>query len=149
MMRCRFAARELRRTLRSTGQPDFCSVQAWYEWQGTGKKKQPFFFGAKDGKPLALAGLWESCELEGELLDTCAILTTAANEVVSTVNDRMPAILPVESFAIWLDPANDDEASLQELLCPFPAEALFARKVGTLVNNARNEDPRCVQEADS
>jgi putative SOS response-associated peptidase YedK len=58
-----------------------CLIPAdgWYEWQGTGKRKQPFFFGAKDGKPLALAGLWESCELDGELLDTCAILTTSAN----------------------------------------------------------------------
>jgi putative SOS response-associated peptidase YedK len=61
----------------------------------------------------------------------------------------MPAILSAESFERWLDPANDDKASLQELLGPFPTEALFARKVGRIVNNARSEDPRCVQEADS
>ena len=83
------------------------------------------------------------------MIDSCAVLTTTANELVEPVNDRMPAILSAESFERWLDPANDDKASLQELLGPFPTEALFARQVGTLVNNARNEDPRCVQEADS
>jgi putative SOS response-associated peptidase YedK len=82
------------------------------------------------------------------LIDSCAVLTTTANELVEPVNDRMPAILSAESFERWLDPANDDKASLQDLLCPFPADMLFARKVGTLVNNARNEDARCVQEAD-
>jgi putative SOS response-associated peptidase YedK len=128
-----------------------CLIPAdgWYEWQGMGKKKQPFFFGARDGKPLAFAGLWESCGLEGKLIDSCVVLTTTANEVVSVANDRMPAILPAESFERWLDPANDDKASLQDLLSPFPTEALFTRKVGTLVNNARNEDSRCMQEADS
>jgi putative SOS response-associated peptidase YedK len=127
-----------------------CLIPAdgWFEWQGTGKKKQPYFFGPKDGKPFSFAGLWATAELEGERIDSCAILTTEANDLVTPVNSRVPAILPAKSYDVWLDPANDDAAALQELLRPFRAEALFARKVGTLVNNARNEDPCCVQESD-
>jgi putative SOS response-associated peptidase YedK len=70
---------------------------------------------------------------------------TSINRIRTASAGRMAA----GAFAVWLDPLNQDTGSLQDLLCPFPAEALFARKVGTLVNNSRNEDPRCVQEADT
>ena len=54
-----------------------CLVPAdsWYEWKEEGKKKQPYLFGAKDGKPFAFAGLWESCALDGTQIDSCAILS--------------------------------------------------------------------------
>jgi putative SOS response-associated peptidase YedK len=114
----------------------------WYEWQPTGgKKKQPYFFGPKDGKPLAFAGLWEAYEEEGELVETCAILTTAANELVSQVHNRMPVILAPGDFDEWLDPASPD---VQELLLPFPADALFARMVSTFVNKVQNQGPECI-----
>jgi putative SOS response-associated peptidase YedK len=125
-----------------------CLIPAdgWYEWQATGgTHKRPYFFGAKDGKPLALAGLWESWEHEGESLETCAILTTDANEVAAPVHNRMPVILPAEAHADWLDPANQDAASLQDLLRPFPADLLFARRVSTYVNNVKNQGPQCVE----
>jgi hypothetical protein len=54
-----------------------------YEWKVEGKKQQPFFFGPRDGKPIAFAGLWELWEHEGVVLDTCAILTTEANELAA------------------------------------------------------------------
>jgi putative SOS response-associated peptidase YedK len=50
-----------------------------------------------------------------------------------------------DAHADWLDPDNQDAGSLQDLLRPYPAEALFARRVGTLVNNPRSDDPPCVQ----
>jgi putative SOS response-associated peptidase YedK len=85
-----------------------CLVPAdgWYEWQGQGKHKQPYFFAPTDGKPLAFAGLWETWGRAGEALATCAILTTAANELTAPVHDRMPVILPAEAYTAWLDPAN-------------------------------------------
>ena len=59
-----------------------------------------------------------------------------------------PVILPADAYARWLDPDNQDVASLQDLLRPYPSEALTAHKVGTLVNNPRHDDPRCLQPAD-
>jgi putative SOS response-associated peptidase YedK len=107
--------------------------------------KRPYFFGPKDGKLLALAGLWESWEHEGEVLDTFAILTTDANEVAAPVHSRMPVILPAESYDAWLDPGNQDAASVQDLLRPYPGDLLFARRVSTYVNNVKNQGPQCIE----
>jgi len=79
-------------------------------------------------------------------VESCAILTTDANELAATVHNRTPVILPAEAYAAWLDPANQDAASLQDLLRPYPAaEGLFARQVSTLVNNARHDGSQCVE----
>jgi putative SOS response-associated peptidase YedK len=68
-----------------------CLVPAdgWYEWKAEGRRKQPYLFGPTDGRPLAFAGLWEAGRA-GLALDTCAILTTGANELAAPVHDRMP-----------------------------------------------------------
>lgn len=61
------------------------------EWQRTGGKKQPFFFRMRDERPFGFAGLWERWEGEdGRVINSCAILTTEANEVLRPVHDRMP-----------------------------------------------------------
>ena len=127
-----------------------CLVPAdgWYEWQPTGgKKKQPYFFGPRDCKPIAFAGLWESWEHEGELLDTCAILTTDANEVAAPVHNLIPVILPAEAIDAWLDPANQDVATVQSLLLTYPAYRMRSYPVSTWVNNPRHDDPRCIEPA--
>ncbi len=58
---------------------------------------------------------------------------------------RMPVILPVHAYKRWLDVTNQDVASLHDLLRPYPAEALYARPVSVLVNNPRNDAPRCLE----
>jgi putative SOS response-associated peptidase YedK len=116
-----------------------CLVPAdgYYEWKKLdAKKKQPYFYGAKDGKLLAFAGLWEE--------DTFTILTTEANELAAQVHNRMPVILGPDAHDQWLDTENQD---VQDLLRPFPADLLFARKVSTYVSNAKNQGPQCVEEA--
>lgn len=127
-----------------------CLIPAdgWYEWQATGgKQKQPYFFGPKDRKPLAFAGLWESCELEGVAISSCAVLTTNANQLAAPVHSRMPVILPPQAYDAWLDPENQDVASLQDLLRPSPAELLKSYPVSTWVNSPRHDDPRCLEPA--
>jgi putative SOS response-associated peptidase YedK len=124
-----------------------CLVPAdgWYEWKAEGKKKLPFYFGAKDGAPVALAGLWESWEKDGELLETFALLTTEANKVAATVHTRMPVIIPSDEFERWLDLGNQDVATLQDLLLPSQAEKLVVRPVSTRVNNPKNEEAECIE----
>jgi putative SOS response-associated peptidase YedK len=46
--------------------------------------------GNLDLRPMAFAGLWESYENQGELDETCAILTTEANELAAQAHSRMP-----------------------------------------------------------
>jgi putative SOS response-associated peptidase YedK len=93
---------------------------------------------------LAFAGLWEVCERDGELMETFAILTTAANSLAATLHTRMPVILPAGAFERWLDPGNQDVASLRDLLHPCPAARLVVRPVSTRVNSSRNEGAECI-----
>lgn len=123
-----------------------CLIPAtgFYEWQRTGaKKRRPWLFSLASNRPFAFAGLWEPGPREGAS-PTCAILTTEPNDITRPVHDRMPVILPPDGYARWLDPQAGDAVALRPLLVPFPASAMAARAVSTAVNNARFDDPACL-----
>jgi putative SOS response-associated peptidase YedK len=128
-----------------------CLVPAsgFYEWLALagGKRKQPYCFRPGDERPWAFAGLWERWQGPDGPVESCAILTTAANEVVRPVHDRMPVILPRQHWAAWLDPQAQDAGQLVPLLRPYPADALSAYPVGLAVNNPRNDRPECLAAA--
>ena len=122
-------------------------ADAFYEWQRRGERsKQPFAIRRRDGEPLAFAGLWELWRAEddadGPLLRTCTIITTPANDAIAPLHDRMPAVLPQQAWAEWLDPAVTDLARLMPLLQPAPPADFLIYPVGREVNNARNEGPQ-------
>jgi putative SOS response-associated peptidase YedK len=124
-----------------------CLVPAdgFYEWARHAGKRQPIHFRLRDGRPFAFAALWERWQAPGApAVESCAILTTAANELVRQAHDRMPAILDPTGCGEWLDPAARDPAALAAWLRPFPAEAVTACPVGSWVNNPRNEGPACL-----
>jgi putative SOS response-associated peptidase YedK len=125
-----------------------CLVPAggFFEWKATGgKHKQPFHIRMRDGRPFALAGLWERWHGGdgGEAVETCVILTTEANELVRPLHDRMPVILAPADFGAWFDPRTP-AAELHALLRPYPAEEMEAVPVGSYVSNPRNEGPQCL-----
>jgi putative SOS response-associated peptidase YedK len=119
-------------------------TDGFYEWQKTEGKKQPYCFKLKDGGPFAFAGLWEHWEREGNVVETCTILTTQANEVLKPVHDRMPVIVARADYERWLDPGNQTAAGLDVLLRPFPAELMMAYPVSTVVNSPRHDLPDCM-----
>jgi putative SOS response-associated peptidase YedK len=80
----------------------------------------------------------------GEGVESCAILTTEANDLARPVHDRMPVIMDPDAFGPWLDSTVRDPAALGLLLGPYPAEAMTACPVGAWVNNPRNEGPACL-----
>ncbi len=123
-----------------------CLVLAdgFYEWQKTGARKQPVFIHRRDGGPFAFAGLWEHWERDGRTIDSCTILTTAANELIRPLHDRMPVILQRGDYDRWLDPANQTAAGLEALLRPCPADLLGFHPVDARVNNPRHDAPDCI-----
>ncbi len=124
-----------------------CLIPAdgFYEWKRENGGKQPYYFRMQGGRPFAFAGLWESWTKDGEIR-SCAILTTAANEVVAGIHDRMPVILPSRHYEAWLDPeAERDE--LTDLLVPYPGDDLETYPVSRFVNSPGNDDPRCIEPA--
>ena len=124
-----------------------CLIPAdgFFEWQKQEGRKQPFFIGLQDRRPFAFAGLWEHWEgADGSILDSCTILTTAANTLVRPLHDRMPVILDPADYTTWLD-SNTHVDYLLHLLHPYPAEAMITYPVSMVVNNAANDVPACVE----
>lgn len=101
-----------------------CLIPAtgFYEWRSVGKTKQPVLFQMKEAPLLALAGLWESWRApDGATRRTVTILTTAPNDLVAPVHDRMPVILKREAYALWLAARPLTPEEWQPLGRPFPA----------------------------
>jgi len=122
-------------------------IDGFYEWKSAGKVKQPFFIRRRDERMLLLAGLWTSWRSPaGEVIESCCIITTTANEVLRPIHDRMPVILPEQELDRWLDTRLHDTAELQKLLVPAPAEELVGYPVSTRANNPRNDDANCIVE---
>jgi len=128
-----------------------CLVPAsgFYEWQGSSRHRQPHLFRVLDGSPLSFAGVWESWRdpAGGQTIETCAIITTAPNELVRVIHDRMPAILAPDEIGRWLDPGLTDPRELAPLLHPFAANVLTAFPVTSRVNDTRFDDPVCLEPA--
>ena len=121
-----------------------CLVLAdgYYEWQKTPVGKRPYRIIMNSGEPFAMAGLWETWkDLQGNVIPSCTIITTAANDFLSPIHDRMPVILPRESEGMWLEPGVEDPDSLTDILTPNSSEGMDAYEVSTLVNYARNDGP--------
>ena len=125
-----------------------CLIPAdgFYEWSGSGRKKQPFFIHMENGNPFAFAGLWESWNgAEGSVLETFSILTTEANKKLAELHHRMPVILPEASYADWLNPRENRAKVLQPLLKPYPSDAFTCYPVSERVNSPRNDDATCIE----
>jgi putative SOS response-associated peptidase YedK len=119
-----------------------CAIVAdgFYEWQKTGKAKQPFFIRLKGGRAFGFAGLWEWNASVGE---SCTILTTEPNALVAPLHDRMPCILRDEAVTEWLDAATDRKRLMQQL-APLDAALMECWPVSTFVNAPANDDAACI-----
>ncbi|MBM4129999.1 SOS response-associated peptidase [bacterium] len=120
-------------------------VDGFYEWRKGGGRSQPFYFRARDGRPFALAGLWEPREQPGDRrFETGAIITTEANALMRPVHHRMPVILPPTAWKIWLGAPAAEAENLLSLLRPAPAGLLLSHPVTARIGNAAFEGPECV-----
>lgn len=133
----------------SRGRRCLVIADGFYEWKKDGRKRFGYWIRRRDGRPFAMAGLWERWkgerrELEPPL-ETCTIITTDSNEVVAPIHDRMPVLLTGEDVARWLDPAEARAEALKGLLRPCPPGVIESVPVGTFVNDVRHEGPRCIE----
>jgi len=125
-----------------------CIIPAdgFYEWKKSGKAKTPNFIHMKDGKPFALAGLWDRWidRATGNSIASSTIITTTPNSLIEDIHDRMPAILRPEHYALWLSPSRQPAQTLMNCLMPAPADAMIAYEVSPMVNNPANNSPECI-----
>lgn len=131
-------------SFRDAFQQKRCLVPAdgFYEWVHAGRKL-PYRFTMKDESLFAFAGIWESwMEPSGNTIQSFAILTTEANELMHTIHDRMPVILEQEHYHTWLEKNN--EAQLKGLLKPYASNKMKKYRVPETVNKTTAEGPELI-----
>ena len=116
-------------------------TDGFYEWKQEGRgPKTPMYITLEDGQLFAFAGLWDDWKNpDGQVIRTCTIITTDANELIAPIHNRMPVILSRDARKIWLDSALKDEHIQLPLLAPYPSNKLEVRPVSRLVNDPRRE----------
>ena len=129
-----------------------CLIPAdgFFEWQSrAGKPKQPWWFHLADANLFSFAGLWTTWKPEPDVepVNSCTILTVAANAVVSPVHGRMPLILRRVDEAPWIDPAVDAERALA-VIAANANDGLLRQPVSRSVNSPRNQGPECIAAVD-
>lgn len=115
----------------------------FYEWTKDGDARLPWYFARQDGGPLALAGVWQDWGDDPQ--PTCAIVTTAANQTLSTLHHRMPLILEQDQWALWLGEQGKGAARLMQ---PGREGILQVHRVDPRVNSNRAEGPELIEPFD-
>ncbi len=145
MINARSESLETRRAFRDLILDRRCAVLAdgFYEWRTEGGVKQPYFVRRRDGRPMALAGLWDTWRGAEGPVGSCTIVTTDANPLLEPLHDRMPVILEGEGTQMWLD--RDISEHTMDPLKPFDTEALEVFAVSRRVNRVAVDDPACME----
>jgi putative SOS response-associated peptidase YedK len=118
-------------------------ADAFYEWKPIEGRKQPYCIRLRAPGLFGMAGLWERWKApDGQVVESCTIVTVDANSVVAPLHDRMPLILAPEDYGAWL------AAETRALPHAVPAEAMVAYPVSPLVSNAKNDVPACLAPID-
>jgi len=122
-------------------------ADGFYEWRREGEVKVPYWYRPAAGGLLAFAGVWERWTRPGhDARHTFTVLTTAANEDVRPIHDRMPALVPRDAWDSWLDVGTGMDA-LRATLRPAEAGTLAAHRVSTRVNRTSEDDPSLIGPA--
>ncbi len=128
-----------------------CIIPAsgFYEWKAAaGQGKEAWYAHRADGKPMAMAGLWDEWREPGTDAPpvlSCTIITTVANRRMKPVHDRMPVILEPHDWKCWLESGTPDAL---DLLKPSDEGIIDLYAVSSKVNNPRNSDRSCLERLD-
>lgn len=123
------------------------AADGFYEWKRSGRWKQPHYFQLKDEGPFAFAGIWDEWRGDKLPINSCAIITTTANDLLTPIHDRMPVILHPTVYDDWLS-GDAKLVNLKSLLLPYPASAMKSHPVGNDVNHAKVDHPDLVTRVD-
>ena len=124
-------------------------ADGFYEWKKLpGGHKQPHHIRRKDGQPFAFAGLWGTWESpDAEVIESCTILTTEANELIAEIHNRMPVILDPKNYDLWLNPSVQEAEAVLPLLKSAAAQSMTIVQVSSLVNSPANDRQACIKPA--
>jgi putative SOS response-associated peptidase YedK len=115
-------------------------VSGFFEWKRSESKKRPYAIHLKDEPIMSLAGIWEHwvSPLDGDVVDSFAIVTVEANSFMNKIHNRMPVILDQQDEESWLNPEASDREVLSKIMKPCASSILGAFEISTMVNSPRN-----------
>jgi putative SOS response-associated peptidase YedK len=121
------------------GRHRLVTADSFYEWKSLPSgKNQPYRIMLKSGEPFAMARIYARGDTEDDPV-TFAILTTRANELMASIHERMPVILPLHHEETWLPP----NPSGMFIFPPFPSELMTAYPVNPKMSRApRSTSPK-------
>ena len=120
-------------------------VSGYFEWAQTENGKAAYHITRPDQQVFAFAGLWEHWEQGGETVYSCTIITTAANEKMQTIHNRMPVVLEQINYGHWLDLSSSQETLLSLFGCDDAYSGMAVIQVSHWVNNPRHNDVNCIK----
>lgn len=121
-------------------------ASGFYEWKREEGGKTPYHVRAKDGCPLAFAGLmdvWRDKQRDDEVLVSCAVLTAPSAGQLEDLHPRMPVIVQPSAFEAWLS-SEEPGRALQQVLGAMKTDDLEVYPVSSEVNSARRDRPEFV-----
>ncbi|MCX8124536.1 MAG: SOS response-associated peptidase [Spirochaetes bacterium] len=116
-------------------------ASGFFEWKKDGNKKIPYYITMND--VFGFAGIYDTVNINGTILTTCAILTTQANEQMNAIHNRMPVIITLPDFMTWIDKKTTED-KLFRLMAPFQSN-LIIYPVSPKVNSPTYNQPDCIK----
>lgn len=126
-------------------------ADGFYEWKRDQNDKplQAYFIERTDGKPFAMAGIWDTwISPDGEVIDSVAIVTTEANAEIVAIHDRMPVVLAAKDYLTWIEAERTTVEEAKALIKPAPDGTFAPRPISNRANAVRNDDASNLDPAD-
>jgi putative SOS response-associated peptidase YedK len=121
----------------------------FYEWKEVSGRKMPYLIKLKEASLFSFAGLYDIwLDEQKQEVKTFTIITTAANDYLASIHNRMPVILNEQNENIWLD-KSVDATKLTAMLTPYPSELMEAYPVSPVVNNIKNDSAELIKPTES
>lgn len=119
-------------------------MSGFYEWRAEQGIKQPFYITHKQGEYLAVAAIWDTCQIQSEVIHSCCLVTTDANKLMAPIHDRMPVILSSDDQQVWLNTEEYHPGLLINMMSPYTGHDLISFPVTREVNYSKFESHRAI-----
>ena len=124
-------------------------VDGMIEWVGEKRRKIPHLIRRNDGKPFAMAGVWDRWRGNADdIVWSCAVVVKDADDWYRRFHHRMPVLLDPAVYDEWLNPLRRNRQLDLLSSSPFNKEKeLEFFPISTRVNNPGDDAPECLVRA--
>lgn len=122
-------------------------ANGFYEWKGTQSgARQPYLISFDKSGLLAFAGIYDEWKSpSGDVTRSCAIITTHSNDLIKSIHDRMPVVVPTKDYGLWLESTDTASEDFRNLLRPLSDDSFRITQVGMKVNSPDYDKLDCIE----